>query len=108
MDPDFRDLLRKNDEDRSKRQLVCTHEFGHGEACILCELPNPNPRVVLVLDNLRAVYKPKENKIVVEARTSDALGAERWDCKFEFRRPTDPNLDIDQMKFDLIVRGKRP
>jgi ribosomal protein L37E len=85
MDPDFRERLERDGrESRERCQKAGRHEFvGSGERCAVCSVPNPEhqkPRVTLVAGDFRAIFKPVSGDVVIEQRSFDSLGAERWDA----------------------------
>jgi hypothetical protein len=106
-DPDDREKWAKRDaEQRTKCMLSGGHVYLttglSADTCKNCGFadPNPKPRVVLKADSYRAVHDPKNKKVIIEQRQTDAVGGDKWEWM----------EDIDSESWPiyvLLVRGVR-
>jgi hypothetical protein len=110
MDPDLRDEWRKADE---VRQRECFKRNGNnhryeGDACADCGKANPNPRVTLVVDDLRAVYDPTLGSVVIEKLGRDAIGGAVWTAVQTINSTQSKSEPTNAFVFKLLSRGRRP
>lgn len=106
MDPDFREAMQRESE--RKREL-CRKSGGHSYkpgtfVCTTCHETNLDPRVTLVNGDLRAVWKPREHVVVIEKRSTDSLGAERWDAIEQITRQGSGYANT----YRLLSEGTKP
>ncbi len=107
-DPDQREAWAKRaEEKRTECLLRGGHDYhteGAGiDTCKRCDArdPNPKPRVTLAAQNYRAVYDPKNKKIIIEMCHKDALGNDRWESDREVKSE-------DWPIYLLLTQGVRP
>lgn len=84
IDPGLRETWARDAERARERcRRSGAHEYvGSGERCVVCSAVNPDtqrPRVTLVAGDFRAVFHPPTGNVVIEKRSTDSLGADRWD-----------------------------
>jgi ribosomal protein L37E len=84
MDPDQREAWAKRAEaQREQCRKNGGHTWGaHTGQCNVCGIASEEskkPRVTLVADDYRSVFYPTNGSIVIEKRSTDSLGADRWD-----------------------------
>lgn len=112
IDPDLREQWAKDSAERKERcRKAGTHAFeSTTHLCNVCGLLDParmEPRVVLMSAgrSVRAVFVPKESKVVIETMSKDSLGAERWTPTHEFggkMSRSDPNTGLFTTLVELL------
>lgn len=116
IDPDQREQWAKDSAERRERCAKAgTHAYeSTTHLCNVCGALDPKqlePRVVLALRDLRAVFVPKQNLVVVERRAVDRLGTERWDEVTSISRGnSDATPDGKRLSYayELITNGRAP
>jgi hypothetical protein len=114
IDPDYREQLQR---DQEKRAEGCKH-VGHTwtkadlfDRCTRCNALNPEsqkPRITLRTDAYRVIWKPADDALVIESRSVDSLGAERWDHVETISASRSRSDAWPAHLFDLLTKGRRP
>lgn len=97
------------------------HSFVTGHAdCTICGAPNPDvarrARITLVADDLRAVYNSATESLLIEKRSHDSLGNEKWDVVEQMTAMQSRQLVADGAAggrlsfyvFQLMTKGRTP
>lgn len=114
IDPDLRDEWRKRDEANRERCRKAGHHVfvGSGDRCVACSAVNPEslkPRVTLVIDGFRAVHDPAKSTVVIERRSVDAVGAERWEQASRLVSATEKEAsEHERLIYLFFTKGRAP
>lgn len=100
MDPDYRERLQKESEAKRQQCKIGGHEFNTKGTCSRCGGFDGKPRVTLSTPDYRAVYNPNNSVIVIEKRSTDSLGADRWD---EIDRVTSSHAKSEPSRYHIYL-----
>jgi hypothetical protein len=110
IDPDHQqawaDAQRLRDK-ACREQTQGKHSFAEG-SCRHCGATDPNPRVTLTTSEYRAVYMPKTGDVRIEKRSTDSLGADRWDVIDTLTNTQSRSEKSHAHIIALLTRGVKP
>ena len=83
IDPDLREQWQREAEANRERCRKAGYHDWRNDRCSICGVPDPvsqKPRVTIQGGDYRAVWNPAKGIVSIEKRSTDSLGAERWDA----------------------------
>lgn len=112
-DPDQREAWAKRaEQDRERCRKAGRHEYvGSGDRCVVCSAASPDsikPRITLATPDYRAIHNPQTGNVTIEKRSTDILGADRWDHVASLSNTHSRSEPSSHHLIELLTKGARP